>query len=65
MNEQRHDDASKEVTASVDVAVFHFIQGFHSALPSTPTPSSTLQGVTFGLTADEKRAGGAAAEQEG
>jgi hypothetical protein len=61
-NEQRHDDASKEVTAP---AVVRFMQGFHPALPSTPTPSDTLQGDAFGLTTDKKRAGDAATEQEG
>jgi hypothetical protein len=64
-NEQCHDDASKEVTAPVGVAVVRFMQGFHPALPSTPTPSDTLQGDAFGLTTDEKRAGDAATEQEG
>jgi hypothetical protein len=64
-NEQRHDDASKEVTAPTGVAVVRIMQGFHPALPSTPTPPDTLQGVAFGLTADEKRAEDAAAEQEG
>jgi hypothetical protein len=53
-NEQRHDDASKEVTAPAGVAVIRFMQGFHPALSSTPTPPNTLQGVAFGLTTDEK-----------
>jgi hypothetical protein len=37
-NEQRHDDASKEVTVPVGVAIVRITQGFHPALPSTPTP---------------------------
>jgi hypothetical protein len=64
-NEQRHDDASKEVTAPAGVAVVRITQGFHPALPSTPTPSDTLQGVAFGLTDGERRAGEDVAEQEG
>jgi hypothetical protein len=47
-NEQRHDNASKEVTAPVGVALVRFMQGFHPALPSTPTPSDTLQGSPLG-----------------
>jgi hypothetical protein len=61
-NEQRHDDASKEVTAPAGIAVVRFMQGFHPALPSTPTPPDMLQGVTFGLTTDEKHAEDATAE---
>jgi hypothetical protein len=64
-NEQRYEDASKEVTTPAGVAVVRFMQGFHPALPSTPTPPDTLQGVAFGLTTDEKRAKDATAEQEG
>jgi hypothetical protein len=64
-NGQRNDDASKKVTAPAGVAVVRIMQGFHPALPSTPTPPDTLHGVAFGLTADEKRAEDAAAEQEG
>jgi hypothetical protein len=46
-------------------AVVRFMQGFHPALRSTPTPLDTLQGDAFGLTTDEKRARDATAEQEG
>jgi hypothetical protein len=55
-NEQRHDYASKEVTAPAGVAVIRLTQGFNLALPLTPTPSNTLQGVAFGLTDGERRA---------
>jgi hypothetical protein len=48
-----HEDASKEVTVLAGVAVVRFTQGFHPALPSTPTPADMLQGVIFGLTTDE------------
>jgi hypothetical protein len=64
-NEQRHDDASKEVTMPTGVYVVRIMQGFHPALPSAPTPSDTLQGIAFGFTIDEKRAGDATTEQEG
>jgi hypothetical protein len=64
-NEQRHDDASKEVTAPADVVVVRFTHGFHPALSSTPTPSDMFQGVAFGLTTDKKRDRDAAMEQEG
>jgi hypothetical protein len=64
-NEQRHGDASKEVTAPTGVAVIRITQGFHPALPSTLTPSGTLQGVAFGLTNGERRAGDDVVEQEG
>jgi hypothetical protein len=53
-NEQRHDDAFKETMTPTGVTVIRFKQGFHLALPSTPMPSDTLQGVAFGLIADEK-----------
>jgi hypothetical protein len=42
-NEQRQDDASKEVTALVGVAVVRITPGFHPGLLSTPTPWDTLQ----------------------
>lgn len=37
-NGQRHDDASKEVTVPVGVAVVSITQGFLLTLPSAPTP---------------------------
>jgi hypothetical protein len=44
-NKQRHDDASKEVTAPTGVAIIRITQGFRPHLSSTPTPLDTLQGV--------------------
>jgi hypothetical protein len=53
-NEQRQDNASKEVTAPSGVTIVCITPGFHPALPLTPTPWDTPQRVAFGLTADEK-----------
>jgi hypothetical protein len=61
-NERRHDDVSEEVTAPAGVIVVRIMQGFHLALPSTPTPSDALQGVTFGITNREKQAGDVVAD---
>jgi hypothetical protein len=55
-NEQRQDDASKEVTALEGVAVVRITMGFHPDPAIDRNAWDTLQGVSFRLTADEKRA---------
>jgi hypothetical protein len=55
-NEQRQDDASKEVMAPAGVAVVCITLGFCPGPAIDPNIWDTLQGVAFGLTAGERRA---------
>jgi hypothetical protein len=62
-NEQRQDDASKEVTAPVGIAVVCIMLGFCPG--PDPNAWDTLQGVAFGLIAGERRVRDAVAAQAG
>lgn len=54
-NEQRHDDASNDVTTPVGFTIVSLRRDFSPVMPLTPSPSEKRSNAPFGHTAVEKR----------